>query len=459
MGDSPLATILNTMTILVIFAGIWKLVEMFILIPFINRSIATKAASREYTDGSLPPLQTRRPSKDTPSTPDSTPAKEPRIYPHHLWMKIVQEKPDESPHTLIIGSTGSGKTWLAQALATARTGGVAILDPKWKPGKWGGAPVTTVDDDLSYTSLEEACQSLLGELKKRQVALKYGQETFQPLTVVVEELPTMLDECPTAPLLFKRLGQLGRELRIRVIGLSQSDRVKTLKLEGEGDARSNYLFIRLGEHALKVCPAAAALARPACIEWHKNNYPIDVSRVPELVQQPIPPARWWVIEPRQTDPASTPQQQNPHWSEEHIRVASWLAQTPGISIREIARRLYPGSDGSGSYSVQAKTLIEDVQQVVGMTRDSWGNGHKTSNSNSTPTQNGDGIPHSDEVYQDTDEVHPERETITDDDIRRLHFHDGWSKTKITSLLKGSKQERLARVTTALKVNVSVANEV
>lgn len=387
-------------------------------------------------------------------SPDSVPEPGKTILPHNVWMNLAQEQLDEAPHTLIIGSTGSGKTWLAQALAATRTGSIAILDPKWKPGKWGGAPTITVDDDLSYTSLEVACQSILEELKKRQVALKHGKDAFQPLTIIVEELPTMLDECPTAPLLFKRLGQLGRELRIRIIGLSQSDRVKTLKLEGEGDARSNYLFLRLGEHAIKACARAAELARPATIEWHKQNYPIDVTRIPDLVEHPIPATRWWKV----AIPQPTPVQHQPEslWSEEHVKVATWMANEPGLSIREIARRLYPGSDGSGSYSVQAKLIIEDVERIVGVTRDSCEQGQKTPNGNGTPTQNEHGIPHSDAVYQDTNAVYQDTEDITDDDIRRLHFREGWSKTKITTLLKGSKQERLARVTTALNVQVKVS---
>lgn len=375
-----------------------------------------------------------------------------KTMPHNLWMKLAQEYVDEAPHILIVGSTGSGKTWLAQALATTRAGYVAILDPKWKPRKWGNAPAITVDDDLSYTSLERACQSLLEELKKRQVELKHGVETFQPLTVVVEELPTLLDECPSAALLFKRLGQIGRELRIRVIGLSQSDRVKTLKLEGEGDARSNYLFIRLGEHAIAVCPGAAELVRPATIEWQKRNYPIDVSRIPELIEQPISPDRWWTVDTYQHDMTQHYQQKS--LSENHIKVAMWLAKEPDISIREIARRIYPGSDGSGSYSMQAKKIVEEVQQIIGVTCDSWGNGHKTTNGTSTPTHQKGSIPYCDEVYQDTDETYQDTDDITDDDIRRLHFREGWSKTKITALLKGSKQERLARVTTALNVKVS-----
>jgi hypothetical protein len=445
-------------------AELWYILIFFLVLAYSIFVIYVKKTPEDEdeeivvssnTNNSLLRRRKGIPYQDRTLSQSSIPQPGKTILPHNVWMKLAQEQFDQAPHTLIIGSTGSGKTWLAQALATTREGYVVILDPKWKPHKWGGSPAITVDDDLSYKTLELSCQSLLSELKKRQVALKHGQETFQSLTVVVEELPTLLDECPTAPMLFKRLGQLGRELRIRVLGLSQSDRVKTLKLEGEGDARSNYLFIRLGEHAISVCPAAAELARPASIEWQKNNYPIDVTRIPDLIEQHIPRERWWIIEtPQPSQIKETPDHQTRSWSVEHVKVASWLTSEPDISIREIARRLYPGSDGSGSYSIQAKTLIEEVKPIINVTRDLWESHDKTANGNGTPTPDRDGIPFSDEVYQDTNEVYQDTNTITDDDIRRLHFREGWSKTKITTLLKGSKQERLARITTALNVKVS-----
>lgn len=214
------------------------------------------------------------------------------VIPRHVWLMLINEQYNEAPHTLLVGSTGSGKTYLAQAIIASRKGKVCILDPKWKPGKWGGLQAVTLNDDLTYTDIEVACQNVLSELKRRQLALKGGVDSFEELTVLVEELPTVLEECPTAAILFKRLGQLGRELRIRVIGLSQSDRVKTLKIEGEGDTRANYLFIRLGDHATKVNPYASKLARPATIEWGNKNYPMDTAGIDDLVAIPIHNRQW-----------------------------------------------------------------------------------------------------------------------------------------------------------------------
>ena len=209
------------------------------------------------------------------------------------WLAIVNDKPDDAPHTLIVGTTGTGKTTLAQAIAAARTGKVVILDPKWKPGKWGGAPAVPIDGDGTYAQIETAIQSLLAELNRRLVAMKRGTSDFEPLTIIAEELPTLVDECPSAPTLFKQMGRLGRELRIRLIGLSQSERVRSLGIEGEGDAKDNYAIIRLGKAAITVLPETRQLARPAALAWHGDHYPLDLDGVIELTRRPIPQARWW----------------------------------------------------------------------------------------------------------------------------------------------------------------------
>jgi hypothetical protein len=218
------------------------------------------------------------------------------------WLAIVNDRPDDAPHTLVVGPTGVGKTTFAQAIAVEREGKVAILDPKWKPGKWGGAPAVPIDDDGRYTQIEAAIQSLLAELNGRLVAMKRGQTDFEPLTIIAEELPTLVDECGSAPMLFKQMGRLGRELRIRLIGLSQSERVKSLGIEGEGDAKDNYAIIRLGKAASAVLPALRSVPRPAALEWHGEQHALDVMGVVELTARPISSARWWQLTERCAGP-------------------------------------------------------------------------------------------------------------------------------------------------------------
>lgn len=210
-----------------------------------------------------------------------------------LALREMLDRITETPHWLIVGETGSGKTTLAQALVAARSGYVAILDPKWRPGKWGGAPVVPIDDDGEYRGIEQALQAILHELQIRLTALKQGQDDFAPLTIVIEELPTVVDECPTARKVVLRLGQLGRELQIHVIGLSQGYGVEDLGLKGRADNKANFGTIRLGAAAIKVSREAAQQTRPAVLEHRGNWRMLDTRELTRLAERPIDPTRWY----------------------------------------------------------------------------------------------------------------------------------------------------------------------
>jgi len=220
-------------------------------------------------------------------------------------LAIVNDHPDEAPHTLVVGTSGTGKTTLAQAIAATRTDFLAILDLKWKPGKWGGLSAIPIDDDGRYTQLEAGAKALLEELTNRLVSLKQGVTTFPPLTIVAEEFPTLIAECPSAAELFKQVGRLGRELRIRLVGLSQSERVKSLGISGEGDAKDNYTIIRLGKAALDVMPGARHFPRPAVLEWKGAHRLLLLEGLLHLATRPIAPSRAWVFE---TPYTGTPKQ-------------------------------------------------------------------------------------------------------------------------------------------------------
>jgi energy-coupling factor transporter ATP-binding protein EcfA2 len=211
------------------------------------------------------------------------------------WLARVNDNPDEAPHTLIIGPSGAGKTTIAQAIAATRPGYLAILDMKWQPGKWGGLPAIPIDDDGRYTQLEAALKALLAELSARLVSLKQGITEFPELAIIAEEWPTLTKECPSASELFKQVGRLGRELRVRFVGLSQSERVKSLGIVGEGDALDNYTVIRLGKAALDLVPEARTLERPAVLEWKGEQYLLTLAGIVYLSNRTMPPSRSWVM--------------------------------------------------------------------------------------------------------------------------------------------------------------------
>lgn len=69
--------------------------------------------------------------------------------------------------------------------------------------------------------------------------MKHGTDlsTFGTLTVIVDAFPAVVDECDTAPVLLRPLGHIERELRLRLIALSQTLQVKDLGIEGRRAAR------------------------------------------------------------------------------------------------------------------------------------------------------------------------------------------------------------------------------
>jgi hypothetical protein len=100
--------------------------------------------------------------------------------------------------------------------------------------------------------------------------------------------------------------------------------------------------------------------------WSKRPESIDTTRVAELARRPIPAARWWSLPTSNALGVVTPTAgQNAALSPEHVaHVTTWLIYEPGISTREIARRLYPGTDGGGDYSTRAKAVRLLAEQVL-----------------------------------------------------------------------------------------------
>jgi hypothetical protein len=267
--------------LLLLFLGLCSLIVVAVLWPSYRRAHAGVHQTIDEMHSFIAVEQ-------SPEMPSSV-----RMLPVAGWLKIVNQQPDDAPHTLIIGSSGSGKTTLAQVIVSTRSGKVAILDPKWTPGKWGNLPSIPIDDDGTYTQIEAALKSLLSELNSRLVLMKQGQTSFDELTVVVEELPTVVDECPSGASLFKQIGRLGRELRIRLVGLSQSERVKSLGIAGEGDAKDNYLLIRLGKAAIAVEASSRTLSRPAVLEWRGEHHLMHLDGITYLARYPLPQSRSW----------------------------------------------------------------------------------------------------------------------------------------------------------------------
>lgn len=205
--------------------------------------------------------------------------------PAGAWLQALNDHPDRYPHTLIIGPTGSGKTTFTLALLSRRDGLVAVLTPKPDHADWPGIPIVTIDDDGRFTALSQAFAQLDSEVRKRLVAIKHSRPIATTLTIVCDDWPVLAAECgKPASDLFKLVGRLGRSLRVRLVVLSQSERVKSLGLDGEGDAVNNFLRVILTHSHGASIHAAGGIV-----------YPLDTRLVPQLASQPVSLAKWWHI--------------------------------------------------------------------------------------------------------------------------------------------------------------------
>lgn len=234
--------------------------------------------ARQYTIGRVAVVQARIVAPASDPAPLVAAGK---VLPV-AWLTLLNEQPDRYPHTLIIGPTGSGKTTFTRALLASRAGRVAVLTPKPDASDWPGVPIVTIDDDGAFSDLTRAFLALEAEVKQRLVAAKRQQSPGLPLTIVCDDWPVLASECGRpASDLFKLVGRLGRSLRVRLVVLSQSERVKSLGLDGEGDAVSNFARVLLSRgHGAQLLVDGYTLA-------------LDTQQVPRLANHPTQPGRWW----------------------------------------------------------------------------------------------------------------------------------------------------------------------
>ena len=234
-----------------------------------------------------------------------------------LWLHLLNDQHDALPHLMIIGVTGSGKTTTALAVLSQRDGECIILTPK-PDDHWGGLPVTTIDDDASYTTLADTFASLETEVKRRLVAAKRFQPIPTTLTIVCDDWPVLAKECrPVSTHMFKLVARLGRAMRIRLIVLSQSERVKTIGIEGEGDTLDNFAILTLTRQ------------REAQLEWRGSTMTLDLDGVREAAHRSIPIERSWAPA-TSSSPSSTPENVAP-------------AQQDAQSRRDVPVELVPGT--------------------------------------------------------------------------------------------------------------------
>lgn len=284
------------------------------------------------------------------------------LHSMKVWLELVNQRRDQYPHLFLVGKTRSGKTETVKAIVNDRLGkqggAVVIIDPKARPNKWGvGVSGVGLDENAEYSLIEAALGWVLSELKQRQHQMQEGTTDFPPLTVVVDELITIAYETKLAPDVFKKVGVIGAELNIRLIAISQSERVKPLGLDGSGDLRDNYLYIGLGNKARDLYPYTTA-RYPAVAKLDGGLAELDTTKVPnisgkgvdsKLVISDFPTTTTTALEGQEPDVVVVDE-------ERILEAARAMVERDGKVVRtRLCKELY-GTAGGQSYAKMREVL-------------------------------------------------------------------------------------------------------
>lgn len=173
----------------------------------------------------------------------------------------------EGKHVLIVGDTGTGKSTIAQWLAYQVGGDITVYDSDASPDEWAGLNV--VGRKGNFQAIADAMEDDLEELQRRiELRGESGDRALAGMdsVTIAEEFPLLVSEVDVASKWLVKHGNRGRKPKRFIVALSQDDSVKALGIEGQGNARKNFRFVRLGKFAVN---HAKHLKDTAVEEWLK----------------------------------------------------------------------------------------------------------------------------------------------------------------------------------------------
>ncbi|MBP6473083.1 MAG: DUF87 domain-containing protein [Chloroflexi bacterium] len=208
-------------------------------------------------------LPTRSPQLALPATVASETAESPIPLP-----------PLVLGHILIAGETGSGKSTALLAILKRRRQ-VVVLDPHNTPGSWGSAQV--IGGGRDFESIGRYMQQMRLMLSQRYSQRAQGMAQFEPLTVATDEMPAIVAALGRdVDDVWREWLREGRKVGLFFVVSTQSTRVRTLGIRGEGDLLENFSYVlMLGKLAANQYPdLATSMEWPAVLRTIRGVRPV-----------------------------------------------------------------------------------------------------------------------------------------------------------------------------------------
>ncbi len=172
----------------------------------------------------------------------------------------IQEK-----ELMIIGEKGTGKSTLAQYLGYSLGGHIQVYEPEGTPEDWNGLEVIGKGED--WDAINEAMQADLEHISTQMKLRRErgdGALAGSDRVIIGEEYPEIAAKCDASEEWLDRHARRGRKALVRLILLSQFDRVAAWGMEGKSDLLDCFYRLRLGRKAIN---HAKSLKRSDLVDW------------------------------------------------------------------------------------------------------------------------------------------------------------------------------------------------
>lgn len=245
-------------------------------------------------------------------------AHKPSVMPLLDILKRAGDGTALTPHILILGATGKGKTllaeWLMDADRTLHNSTAVYVSPtvnyieELDSFEFLGSDMVgcgwTADGEvygMQYTKMSSYMSSLYGEVYSRYQRKSVADLPFY--NVCFDEMKSSAKskefKCkkPDGSILsggeaIFEMATISRKKKIRLIVMTHIETVAALNISGEGDLRENFTYVRMGEFALKHLRTLVTLGNytEADLAWwdaNKNKHRLlmvgdDISVAPDL---------------------------------------------------------------------------------------------------------------------------------------------------------------------------------